>query len=180
MRIVLAFLFLAACKREEIEVYEVDREKTETAVSAGSAAAPARPASGAAAGELAWTLPAGWRQAPGEGMRRATILIPSADGPVELSVVVLPGPAGGELANVNRWRGQLGLGPAAQAGERRVAGAAGSALLVEFTGAAGKGLLGAILTFGDSTWFFKAVAPPAVLSNVKPDFVKFVASLRPA
>jgi hypothetical protein len=60
---------------------------------------------------IGWTLPQGWTQAGAQlagGMRYAT-LKPGVPGRVEVSVVVLAGTAGGELANVNRWRGQLGL-----------------------------------------------------------------------
>jgi hypothetical protein len=65
-----------------------------------------------------WTLPAGWNEQPGSGMRAATISIPAADGPLELSVLSLPWTGSAEagvLANVNRWRRQMGLpaiGPA--------------------------------------------------------------------
>ncbi|TMB35869.1 MAG: hypothetical protein E6J61_01015, partial [Deltaproteobacteria bacterium] len=42
------------------------------------------------------------------GVRTAS-LKPAVAGHVEVSLTVLPGMAGGDLANVNRWRGQLGL-----------------------------------------------------------------------
>jgi hypothetical protein len=65
-----------------------------------------------------WTLPEGWRQRPGGSeFRYATIEVPSGDTALELSVTKLPIPPGvadagsseWALANVNRWRGQLGL-----------------------------------------------------------------------
>ncbi len=65
-----------------------------------------------------WTLPEGWDEQPGSGMRAATMSIPADDGPIELSVLSLPwtGSAqAGVLANVNRWRRQMRLpaiGPA--------------------------------------------------------------------
>ncbi|OYW25126.1 MAG: hypothetical protein B7Z55_00245 [Planctomycetales bacterium 12-60-4] len=64
--------------------------------------------------EPSWTLPEGWRQQPGSGMRFATLLVGDEE-PLELSVIALPN-VGGELApqilaNVNRWRGQLTLPP---------------------------------------------------------------------
>src|SRR5208282_2908095 len=59
---------------------------------------------------LSWTLPKGWTQTLSGGIRYAT-LKPAGGGNLDASVVVLPGQAGGELANVNRWRGQLGLSP---------------------------------------------------------------------
>jgi hypothetical protein len=53
-----------------------------------------------------WTIPSGWKELPGGGFRFATIQIPSADKPLELTV----SSAGGDvLANVNRWRQQLNL-----------------------------------------------------------------------
>jgi hypothetical protein len=60
-----------------------------------------------------WELPEGWRQTAGADMRFATIEIPTDEKLLELSVIPLPG-QGGEpalVANVNRWRGQLGLAP---------------------------------------------------------------------
>lgn len=66
-------------------------------------------------GKPKWTLPAGWRQQPASGMRFATLLVGPEDKPWELTVIPLPtspGPAEEALlANVNRWRGQLGLPP---------------------------------------------------------------------
>jgi hypothetical protein len=62
-----------------------------------------------------WNLPEGWQAEPGTQMRFATIRIASAAGPLEMSVIPLPTGAGAFesqlLANVNRWRDQVGLGP---------------------------------------------------------------------
>lgn len=65
-----------------------------------------------------WDLPAGWTDTGASGMRLATIRIPSSDSekPLELSVIGLP--LVGEwseqvLDNLNRWRGQMTLGPIA-------------------------------------------------------------------
>ena len=64
--------------------------------------------------------PGKWKQEGQAGMRFATITIPTADPALELSVIPLPMPEGGDkeeykLENVNRWRGQLGLAPIAKA-----------------------------------------------------------------
>jgi hypothetical protein len=68
------------------------------------------------AGEpVTWTVPAGWRQEKGSAMRYAT-LRPGEKAPAsELTVVVLPGEAGSMLANINRWRDQIGLPPTSEA-----------------------------------------------------------------
>ncbi len=63
-------------------------------------------------GKATWKLPEGWKENPGSGMRFATLLIPSEAGPLELAVFRLnngPDEVAHALANINRWRGQLGL-----------------------------------------------------------------------
>ncbi len=91
-----------------------------------------------------WTLPEGWTQEPGSEMRFATIKINTGEQPLELTVIPLPMPAtDGLLANINRWRGQLGLGPVDQAGLAQVSTelplADGSATLVNLVGKSGAG-----------------------------------------
>lgn len=44
-------------------------------------------------------------------MRLATYIAPHADAPVEVAVTRFGGRVGGVLANINRWRGQMGLPP---------------------------------------------------------------------
>jgi len=59
-----------------------------------------------------WVVPEGWRRSEEERpMRLATYEAPAADGWVEVAVTRFPGRVGGELANINRWRGQMGLPP---------------------------------------------------------------------
>jgi len=61
-----------------------------------------------------WALPEGWHQDAGRGMRLATIRPDPDDPALEMSVIPLPlrGDDVEEyvLANVNRWRAQVGLG----------------------------------------------------------------------
>lgn len=62
-----------------------------------------------------WKLPEDWKQKAGSELRYATIEIPTAAAPVELTVIPLPlGDASRDeytLSNVNRWREQLQLAP---------------------------------------------------------------------
>ena len=44
-------------------------------------------------------------------MRLATYVAPDPAGPVEVAVTRFGGRVGGDLANINRWRGQMGLSP---------------------------------------------------------------------
>ena len=70
-------------------------------------------------GEPAWELPEGWRQQPRSGMRFATLQAGPEDQPLELTVIPLTTGSGSlgdyVLANINRWREQLGLAKIASA-----------------------------------------------------------------
>ncbi len=59
-----------------------------------------------------WVVPEGWvfDETPRQ-MRVATFMAPTENGNQEVAVTRFPGRVGGELANINRWRGQLGLAP---------------------------------------------------------------------
>ena len=65
-------------------------------------------------GEPVWETPEGWTEEPGEGMRKATFKVKGEGPTLECTVISLPDPNGDPgstdylLANVNRWRGQLG------------------------------------------------------------------------
>jgi hypothetical protein len=102
-------LAFAGCRRPEVAHYQVKKSaEPQTPAFAMAGAVPDSPAASLAS-TLGWTMPKGWTQTRTGGVRYAT-LKPEASGKIDVSVVVLPGPAGGELANVNRWRGQIGLG----------------------------------------------------------------------
>ena len=60
-----------------------------------------------------WALPAGWKEEKGTGFRVATLKAP--DGKLEVAITRFDGQAGSVLANVNRWRDELGLEPLREA-----------------------------------------------------------------
>jgi len=130
----LAFCALSlalACKRDEPRILRTppqaeSAQQLNPELPPGHPPIPADPQAGnmpsmpppsmpAGADSLAWDLPKGWTEARAGGMRLAT-LKPPVTGKIDVSVIVLPGTAGGELANVNRWRGQIGLQPVDEAG----------------------------------------------------------------
>ena len=130
----LALLF-SACRDAKVTSYRVPKEidqqmpaATATAdagapaaaasAGAGMAATPVATASGAG---LTWTAPTTWKAKPASAMRKGSFTIPGNGGAeAELSITAFPGDVGGELANVNRWRGQISLPPLA-AGEAAAA-----------------------------------------------------------
>lgn len=62
-------------------------------------------------GKLRWTAPPGWEEEPGRGERLALFRFGDRLPRLEATIVQLPDAAGGLLANINRWREQLGLVP---------------------------------------------------------------------
>ena len=56
-----------------------------------------------------WVKPESWIKFEGSSMRLASFHVPYSYGLGELSVFILDGDGGGLVANVNRWRGQVGL-----------------------------------------------------------------------
>jgi hypothetical protein len=144
----------------------------------GDVPPPARPAGG-----LRWTLPKGWTEGEGGAMRYASFKIP-VKGTIDGSVVVLPGPAGGELANVNRWRGQIGLPPlddaALAAARKTLSTKAGKVNVYDFSsgGASGKRLVAGLTEIEGNTWFVKLTGEAAAVGAARDDFMKLLGSLR--
>ncbi|MBC8312069.1 MAG: hypothetical protein H8E72_07160 [Candidatus Marinimicrobia bacterium] len=58
-----------------------------------------------------WTVPSNWIPTKGSSMRIGSFDLPFSNGTGDLSVIKLGGTAGGLAPNINRWRGQLNLGP---------------------------------------------------------------------
>jgi hypothetical protein len=172
----------------------VDATMPTDATHAGLAAGAAAPASGAmpntpglqtaSGNELSWTAPAAWQPKPASMMRKATYTVPADGGATgELAISAFPGDVGGEPANVNRWRGQVGLEPlsdaAAVAAIARVEANGLKIGVVDLPGASGR-LLGAMVPYAGATWFFKLTGPDAAVGAAKPAFLEFLRTLKPA
>jgi hypothetical protein len=202
-------LLLASCRRAEVTSYRIPAEKdpelpmaSADAAGAGPAAGGAMPnapfAGGASMAEtavptadgpgLAWTAPAGWTAKPLSAMRKGSYGVPGpGGGAADLSITAFPGDVGGELANVNRWRGQVQLPPLDEAGLGGAVtrlNANGLAMtVVDFAGASGANaqrILGAIVPFNGGTWFFKLMGPDAVVTAAKPEFLAFLQTVAPS
>lgn len=181
-------LSLPACHRDEVAHYRVPKERPPSIDPGEQADAPRgttgdvpEPPTG---GGIAWTLPARWTETRGgDGMRLAT-LKPPVEGRIDVSVIVLPGPAGGELANVNRWRGQIGLPPLDEPGlaraRRAVSTRAGQVALYDFTseGQARSRIIAGLASAGGNTWFIKMAGDERAVGAARQDFIRIVESLR--
>jgi hypothetical protein len=135
--------------------------------------------------DLMWTAPADWKPKPNGAMRKGSFAIPGPDGDADLSITAFPGDVGGELANLNRWRGQIQLAPLTQAD---VAGAATRVdqngltfVVVDFVSPSTvkpARIVGAIVPVNGATWFFKLMGPDTTVAAAKPAFLDFLKTVR--
>jgi hypothetical protein len=137
---------------------------------------------------LQYTLPTGWQEKPLSPMRVASFKATTPNGKeMDVSVVSLPGVAGGDLANVNRWRGQVQLGPIdedtlAKSAEHVTANGH-DYLVVDLVSDApidgGKQrILAAILDENDRAWFIKMTGEDAAVASQKDAFIDFLSGLK--
>jgi hypothetical protein len=134
----------------------------------------------------AWSVPAGWtkldQQKP---MRYATFVAGEGVTKVEVVLSTFPGDVGGLIPNINRWRGQVGLGPITQ---EQLAANTTAFESPGFTGytmrlkGEAQHMLGAIIKDGkaDRSWFVKITGVPAALDAQEAAFVEFAKSFKPA
>ena len=137
-------------------------DSTETKVSAPNNGAmrilPGMQAAADEAGGVSYIVPEGWEDLPASGIRKANLKVSDEKGTAELTVLVFPGDVGGRLANINRWRGQVGLDDAPSEDLPKFTESytisQHPGLYVRLEGGA-QSILGGLLPFHGSTWFFK-------------------------
>lgn len=145
---------------------------------AAPAPAPAAQAAPAAAGsEFKWKVPTGWTALAAGQMQVAKFSVPEKDGAkAEVFVSVFPSESGGTLANVNRWRRQIGLDPVDEAGLKPLISplpVAPGAQLIDLKSDT-KAMLGAIVPRGDRWWFYKLMGDAPAVNAAREAFTGFV------
>jgi hypothetical protein len=120
-------------------------------------------------------------------MRVASFKVTGKDGQqADVSVIPLPGVAGGDLSNVNRWRGQVGQAAVSAEELRKLAQAvelAGQpAALYEQNGENPNGeptrTLAVIQHREGTAWFFKMTGDSQLVAQEKRVFVEFLKSIQ--
>ncbi|MCZ6672869.1 MAG: hypothetical protein O7C75_08015 [Verrucomicrobia bacterium] len=107
-----SFLFVACSEEPSIQKYKVSKTPVPAANSAPSADSANAEDTGL---PFTWVVPDGWEAGKVSSMRLASYNVPLSNGEAgDFSLVQLGGGAGGVMPNINRWRGQIGLGPAVQ------------------------------------------------------------------
>ncbi len=185
---------VTGCRDSSVASYRIPKEKdaphNDGAMPAHASSAPM---SGDMAGgtvaaaqgaDLVWTAPAHWKTKAASSMRKGSFIVDDGAGAVaDLGITAFPGDVGGDLANVNRWRGQLQLEPitAPDLGSQisRIENPDLTVSLVDLVNGEQR-MLAAFVPFNGATWFFKLTGPTALLGKEKDAFVAFLKSVRPA
>ena len=177
---------LGGCGRNDIQVYRVAKAQEVSA-------SPALPqghldvSPSTEAPALKYKAPSDWKEVPPGEMRAASFRVSGSDGKqADVSVIPLPGMAGSDLDNVNRWRGQVGLKPVSPDELAKLAQPVEidhqPAELYDVAGEnAGSGekarILAAIARREGTAWFFKMTGDDALVAAQKPAFIEFLKSV---
>jgi hypothetical protein len=130
---------------------------------------------------LKWDVPADWLSGATTPMRYASFVAEKNNEKADISVVTFPGDGGSDVDNVNRWRQQIGLSAVEATSLNSmivpVAGNGTSFSTVDFAGATARTIAG-WARLGGRTWFFKISGSTKAVEREKPNFVKFIQSVR--
>lgn len=194
-----AMALLPACRDAKVASYRVPKETPEPLPPMLTGAVPSTPANPAPGGDMAstavttatgaaltWTAPPHWKSKSASAMRKGSYSVSGPDDKeADMAITAFPGDVGGNVANVNRWRGQLELAPLPES-------EVGAALkhvdigdlhvdVVEFANTQSSNpqrMIGAIVPFGGSTWFFKLTGPDALVAQERDAFFSFLQTIK--
>ena len=143
---------------------------------------------------LKYDLPAGWQILPASGIRKAAFRVTDDAREAKVTVIAFSASLGplmaDPLANVNRWRSEVGLGPIAaddlSAATEQTQVDNLPAIYVEAIPAASEtqepnadpATLAAMTTGGDVVWFFKISGDPRLVVAERDRFKSFLKSVR--
>jgi len=175
-------VIFTSCNQPRPTVYEIPKEDRTVKITANDEKAasstagssdmqilPGMQEAAATAPEILYQVPKGWEELVPSGIRKGTFKVRSERGSAEVTILTFPGDVGGTLANINRWREQIGLAPATSENSRELSEpykiANHEGLYVRLQGEQ-QSILGAILPFHGNTWFFKMMGDtPAVIAD---------------
>jgi hypothetical protein len=191
----LLMFVTAGCGRDSVKVYKVDSADTVVTPPPPAAAPAAMPTTmpdslvapdNSGQPQLKYTLPGGWKEKPLTQLRVASFEVAGNGKTADVSVIPLGGMSGGDTANVNRWLGQVGQAPVAEADLPKltenveIAGKPGE--LYDLAGMSpGSGeaerILGGILHGDDAVWYFKMAGDANLVESQKANFIAFLQSV---
>jgi hypothetical protein len=184
----LAGVPLLAQAGDEIKVYRIPKEKPLEMAQAKMPAGHPEVAAARSEPALTWKTPEGWTEVKAGELRAASFTVKGSDGKqADVSVIPLSGMAGGDLANANRWRSQVGLAPVSADELKKLASnvelAGQPAELYDFGGknpASGDSvrILAAVQHREGTAWFFKMTGDDGLVEKQRAAFEAFLKSVR--
>ncbi len=176
----------SGCGKEEIRVYTVPKEEGTNPpvvnnMPGGMSAQNLPEGSMSSADNPDWVVPEGWEEGQVSSIRRGSYKVAEGGQMLDISVTVFPGDVGGLLANINRWRGQIGLPPVtAEALPELIAEAEVNGQSMTWVDLKGDSLstLAAIFFVNGSSWFFKMTGPNGLVESEAGRFRQFVESVQ--
>lgn len=171
------FLLLTGCGQEQEKTYRVAKETAPVKPTQAPASSLAFRAT--APSDFSATLPDGWSENSGSGMRKVSYSIEGSS--VDFYLIVLG--MGDVPSNVNRWRGQVGLSPATPEeilAETQTFSVDGREVNWSevYNPESGMGIVAAIISNEDAFWFFTAKGSVDELKAHVAEIRKFVESVR--
>ena len=144
--------------------------------------AQAAAAASSGQGKPTWEVPSGWKEVAGGQFLVAKFALSGADGAqAAVNVSRSQGDGGGLLANVNRWRSQVGLEALAEAELAKATQsldlAGGKAVLADITGQK-QSVVAVVVPRGGETWFYKLMGSVEVVQREKEAFLKFAQAVK--
>lgn len=139
----------------------------------------------AAAALPKWEVPAGWTAGQPGQMVLAKFTAQGGGNSADITVSSFPGDVGGLLANVNRWRDQVGMPKLQESGlaaeTQTLDLTDGKGTVVDLVGTDKRSgqpvrLVGVIVPRAGETWFYKLMGHPEVSEREKPALLQFVRS----
>jgi hypothetical protein len=140
-------------------------------------AAPAAPDGNQVRSRLeAWQLPSNWAADPkASSMVAAAYDAANSEGGGRVTVTLLTNDGGGLLANINRWRQQVGLPPVEKVEQQPLTDLGAGSVLVNLVSADGaKGMSAAIIGSREQTWFFKLTGSAKGIETERQQFERMV------
>jgi hypothetical protein len=143
---------------------------------------PTRPDTGKRKGPLTYQVPAGWKDSGPQGIAAGVLSVTEGGQTATLKITPISGSmTGGLLANVNRWRGEVGLPPVeekdlASLPTRKIRVGADQATGLDLSGPKGRSLVVWFERDG-STWFFKFNGPTELIDRQRDAFEKLLLSV---
>jgi len=175
---------LSACKDQGVTQYEVPKEHSKAVIPSQGlptqsnmppSSTPGLEAQTAQFGIPIYQAPNHWETQELGKMRKGSWKVMNQLGEAEVTVLAFPGDVGGDLANINRWAGQINLEPITQSEYEAIREPAqvghleGHYILLQDTQHP-QAIAAAIVPKGSGTWFFKMMGDKDVVLTEEPGF----------